>query len=71
LPWVAKILSTIDEGAGKEEDLKLLDFHTKYLGSGNTFCALAPGAMEPLQSAMKYFRKDFEQHIHEQKCPWK
>ncbi|MEX1238515.1 MAG: NADH-quinone oxidoreductase subunit NuoF [Cyclobacteriaceae bacterium] len=71
LPWVAKILATIDEGAGKEEDLKLLDFHTKYLGSGNTFCALAPGAMEPLQSAMKYFRKDFEQHIHEQKCPWK
>lgn len=71
LPWVAKILATIDEGAGREEDLKLLDFHTKYLGPGNTFCALAPGAMEPLQSAMKYFRKDFEQHVHEQKCPWK
>ena len=71
LPWVAKILSTIDEGAGKEEDLNLLEFHTKYLGPGNTFCALAPGAMEPLQSAMKYFRKDFEQHIHEHKCPWK
>jgi NADH-quinone oxidoreductase subunit F len=56
---------------GREEDLKLLEFHTKYLGPGNTFCALAPGAMEPLQSAMKYFRNDFEQHIHEQKCPWK
>lgn len=71
LPWVAKILASLDEGVGKEEDLKLLEFHTKYLGPGNTFCALAPGAMEPLQSAMKYFRKDFEQHIHEQKCPWK
>jgi NADH-quinone oxidoreductase subunit F len=71
LPWVSKILSSIDEGVGREEDLTLLEFHTKYLGPGNTFCALAPGAMEPLQSAMKYFRKDFEQHIHEQKCPWK
>lgn len=71
LPWVAKILASLDEGAGTEADLKLLEFHTKYLGPGNTFCALAPGAMEPLQSAMKYFRKDFEQHIHEQKCPWK
>lgn len=71
LPWVAKILSTLDEGAGREEDLGLLEFHTKYLGPGNTFCALAPGAMEPLQSAMKYFRKDFEQHVHEHKCPWK
>jgi NADH-quinone oxidoreductase subunit F len=33
------------------------------LGPGNTFCALAPGAMEPLQSALKYFREDFERYI--------
>lgn len=71
LPWVAKILSTLDEGAGTADDLELLDFHTRYLGPGNTFCALAPGAMEPLQSAMKYFRNDFEQHVHQHKCPWK
>ena len=71
LPWVSKILASIDDGEGREEDMNLLQFHTKYLGPGNTFCALAPGAMAPLQSALKYFRKDFEQHIHEQKCPWK
>lgn len=71
LPWVSKILTAIDEGSGKEADLKLLEFHTQYLGPGNTFCALAPGAMEPLQSAMKYFKSDFEQHIREQKCPWR
>jgi NADH-quinone oxidoreductase subunit F len=71
LPWVAKILSSLDNGEGSEEDIKLLHFHTKYLGPGNTFCALAPGAMAPLQSALKYFSKDFEQHVHDQKCPWK
>jgi NADH-quinone oxidoreductase subunit F len=71
LPWVAKILDSLDNGQGREEDLKLLDFHTKYLGPGNTFCALAPGAMAPLQSALKYFKDDFEQHIQHQKCPWK
>lgn len=71
LPWVAKILASIDEGAGTPEDIELLHFHTKYLGPGNTFCALAPGAMAPLQSALKYFREDFEKHVHEQKCPWK
>lgn len=71
LPWVSKILGSIDEGVGRAEDLAILEFHTKYLGPGNTFCALAPGAMEPLQSAMKYFRKDFELHIQEQKCPWR
>ncbi|HEY0655922.1 MAG TPA: NADH-quinone oxidoreductase subunit NuoF [Chryseosolibacter sp.] len=71
LPWVAKILASIEAGEGHEEDMELLQFHTRYLGPGNTFCALAPGAMEPLQSALKYFRQDFERHIHEQCCPWK
>ncbi|MGV2470375.1 NADH-quinone oxidoreductase subunit F, partial [Bacillus subtilis] len=28
-----------------------------------TFCAHAPGAVEPLQSAIKYFRKEFEAGI--------
>jgi NADH-quinone oxidoreductase subunit F len=70
LPWVEKILASIDGGQGREEDLKLLEFHTKYLGPGNTFCAFAPGAMEPLQSALKYFREDFERHIHEKRCTY-
>lgn len=71
LPWVEKILLSLDNGEGKLDDIQLLDFHTKYLGPGNTFCALAPGAMEPLQSALKYFRDDFERHIHEKQCPWR
>ncbi|HEX6223034.1 MAG TPA: NADH-quinone oxidoreductase subunit NuoF [Chryseolinea sp.] len=70
LPWVEKILAAIDRGEGRMEDLKLLEFHTKYLGPGNTFCAFAPGAMEPLQSALKYFREDFEKHIHEKACTY-
>ncbi|KAA5549299.1 NADH-quinone oxidoreductase subunit NuoF [Adhaeribacter rhizoryzae] len=71
LPWVEKILLSLDRGEGKPEDMQLLNFHTKALGPGNTFCALAPGAMEPLQSALKYFGEDFERHIHEKQCPWK
>ncbi len=71
LPWTAKILNALEEGKGKIEDLDILTFHTRYMVPGNTFCALAPGAMEPLQSALKYFRQDFERHIHEHKCPWK
>jgi NADH-quinone oxidoreductase subunit F len=70
LPWIEKILNSIDTGGGRAEDIDLLHAHTKYLGPGNTFCALAPGAMEPLQSALKYFRDDFERHIKEQRCPY-
>jgi NADH-quinone oxidoreductase subunit F len=71
LPWIAKILEAIEDGRGQLEDLEILKTHTKLLGPGNTFCALAPGAMEPLQSALQYFREDFEQHIKEKRCPWK
>jgi NADH-quinone oxidoreductase subunit F len=70
IPWVEKILTSIEHGDGRIEDIKLLEFHTKYLGPGNTFCAFAPGAMEPLQSALKYFREDFDKHIHEKCCTY-
>jgi NADH-quinone oxidoreductase subunit F len=33
------------------------------LGPGKTFCAHAPGAVEPLQSALKFFRAEFERGI--------
>ena len=70
LPWVEKILRSFEAGKANQEDIGILEFHTKYLGPGNTFCAHAPGAMEPLQSGLKYFREDFERHITEKKCPW-
>lgn len=71
LPWIEKVLAKIEAGQGTEKDIEILKFHTKYLAPGNTFCALAPGAVEPLQSGLKYFMADFERHIKEKKCPWK
>ena len=71
LPWTAKILQAIEEGDGQPIDMQRLMLHTRFLGPGLTFCALAPGAMEPLQSALQYFREDFERHIREKRCPWK
>jgi NADH-quinone oxidoreductase subunit F len=71
LPWVEKILLAIEEGQGQPQDIGLLEMHSSFLGPGNTFCALAPGAVEPLQSALKYFREDFDQHIREKRCPWR
>jgi NADH-quinone oxidoreductase subunit F len=70
LPWAEKILRALEEGRGAGGDLEQLEKLTRSLGPGNTFCALAPGAMEPLQSALKYFREDFERHISGKRCPW-
>jgi NADH-quinone oxidoreductase subunit F len=71
LPWVEKILTAIESGKGKMEQLDILKFQTQYMGPGNTFCAHAPGAAEPLQSGLNYFHDDFVNHIKQQKCPWK
>lgn len=71
LPWTARVLQAIEEGEGQMRDLDLLAQQARLLGPGNTFCALAPGAAEPLQSALLHFRQDFERHIHEQRCPWR
>jgi NADH-quinone oxidoreductase subunit F len=70
LPWVERMLAAIEAGEGEANDLDILAMHTRFLGPGKTFCALAPGAMEPLQSGLKYFRADFQRHIDERRCPW-
>jgi len=71
LPWTARILDAIERGEGRMQDLDLLAAHSELLGPGNTFCALAPGAVEPLQSGLKFYRADFEKHITENRCPWR
>lgn len=71
LPWLTEILAALETGRGREGDLDILEDHTRLLGPGHTFCALAPGAVEPLQSALRHFRSDFERHIREKKCPWR
>jgi NADH-quinone oxidoreductase subunit F len=71
LNWAERMLEAFEEGRGSADDLERLDWITQFCAPGNTFCALAPGAVEPLQSALKYFREDFERHIREKRCPWR
>jgi len=71
LPWSAQVLQAIENGEGRAGDLDTLAYQIDYIGAiGNTHCALAPGAMEPVQSALKYFREDFEAHIERGACPY-
>ena len=50
---------------------EILEEHARALAPGRTFCALAPGAMEPLASALKLFREDFVDHVARKGCRWK
>ena len=63
LPWSVKILRAIERGEGQPGDIETLEQLCRFLGPGKTFCAHAPGAVEPLQSAIKYFRDEFEAGI--------
>ncbi len=71
LPWIDEIFQRLEKGGGRAEDLQILTDHLEYLGPGRTFCALAPGAMAPLGSALRHFREDFDAHIHSGGCPWR
>ncbi len=71
LPWTARMLQALEEGKGEMRDIEILAEQARLLGPGRTFCALAPGAVEPLQSAIRLFREDFEAHVRQKRCPWK
>ncbi len=71
LPWTEKTLAALEEGKGRPEDIEQLRRHARLLGPGHTFCALAPGAAEPLESGLEYFADDFRRHVDEQRCPWR
>jgi NADH-quinone oxidoreductase subunit F len=63
LPWTVKLLSALEHGEGESGDIELLDKLAADCGPGLTFCAHAPGAAMPLETALKHFRHEFEQGI--------
>lgn len=69
LPWVEKMLRDIEAGHGQDGDVDLLRDQCKFIGP-NTYCALAMGAVLPLESAIELFREDFDEHIRLKACPY-
>ena len=58
-----KSLKGLEDGTGKKEEIDHLQELTRKLWIGKTFCAHAPGAMEPLMGALKHFRGEFEAKV--------
>ena len=64
LPWVARLLDTLEAGEGRAEDIDLLQMHVDVAGQwGRTFCDLMGGAMSPLKSALDRFGDIFRAHL--------
>jgi NADH-quinone oxidoreductase subunit F len=61
--WLVQILKRIEAGQGQEGDIeKLLDLCDNI--GGKSFCALGDAAVTPVNSAIKYFRDEFEAGYH-------
>jgi len=66
--WLEKILGRIVHGEGRLEDLAMLESLFGRI-SGRTLCALADGAVAPVQSALELFRDDFVRVIEQGGSP--
>ncbi len=69
LPYIREILSRIESGEGCNDDIPQLRRMCRYLC--NTYCALAPGAVSPVESLLTYFEDDVQEHIRQRRCPFK
>ncbi|KPK81504.1 MAG: NADH dehydrogenase [Bacteroides sp. SM23_62_1] len=63
-----EILNKITTGKGEEGDLERLEdlAHTVQKGS---LCGLGQTAPNPILSALRYFREEFETHVIDKRCP--
>jgi len=62
------ILKAITEGEGKPEDIDLLMELGEAIKIGS-ICGLGQSSPNPVLTTIRYFREEYEIHIHEKKCP--
>jgi NADH-quinone oxidoreductase subunit F len=68
--WMARVLGRMERGHGRMEDIALMtDVGQNMLFK--SFCALADGAVSPIDSSIKYFRDEYEEHVRLGRCPLK
>ena len=65
--WLYRIISRIEHGQGRVEDLDLLLNLSDQI-QGRTICALGDAAAMPVRAFVKNFREEFEYHIAHKRC---
>lgn len=68
LSRMREIIDNITKGKGSEEELKLLEDTAETISLAS-LCALGKTAPNPVLSTLKYFRSEYEAHIHDKRCP--
>ncbi len=60
--WMENVLHRIEHGQGRTKDIDLLVSIAAKI-EGNTICPLGDAAAWPVASAIRHFRKEFEEHV--------
>ncbi|MDX9787466.1 MAG: NADH-ubiquinone oxidoreductase-F iron-sulfur binding region domain-containing protein [Desulfobacterales bacterium] len=68
LPYIRDLLFRIEHGDGDAAFIPMLTQMSGHLW--RAYCAFAPGAASPLESLLKHFGDEVEEHIHQRKCPF-
>jgi len=63
-----EILERLCEGKGRKDDLEKLEILADYVGRAS-LCGLGQTAPNPVLTTLKYFREEYEAHLHERRCP--
>ncbi|RJQ67368.1 MAG: hydrogenase [Desulfobacteraceae bacterium] len=63
-----EILTRICEGKGRSGDIQTLEMMADYM-KNNALCGLGQTAPNPVLSTLRYFRDEYEKHIHAKRCP--
>jgi NADH-quinone oxidoreductase subunit F len=63
-----EILERLCEGKGRADDLEKLETLADYVGRGS-LCGLGQTAPNPVLTTLRYFRDEYEAHLHERRCP--
>lgn len=68
LPYMRDLLWRIENGEGEEDFIPTLRSMCKEMW--NSYCALAPGAAEPVISLLDFFEDEVREHIRQKGCPF-
>jgi NADH-quinone oxidoreductase subunit F len=66
--WSSRILGRLQDGRGRPEDIDLVNQVASNM-LFRSFCALADGAASPINSSIKFFREEYEDHVRLGRCP--
>ena len=67
-PWLYKVLTRIEAGEGRMEDIDLLARICNQMANGMTICVFADAAIAPPLSSVTKFRAEYEHHVTHKRC---